>query len=264
MKSIVPGAMDLSRRKFIAGAAGLMASLRLPAADEKANLPLISKRVEKLFKAPGKQPNDLAFVPEGLWILDQVDPNKAFLVHPDNGSVIREIQTESIHGSGIAFASGALWIASTKTADGSPPKTLKVDPNTGRTLKQWITPGSGIWTKGPNATPSGAHGIKFVDGQYWMAVPASGKLFLMEPESGGIVRSIPAPGVRTHGLAWENGILWCVESDDQAIYKMDPKDGKLLGKIQLSRQDPAIHGLDIHQGVLWYCDAGSGWVCKLA
>jgi streptogramin lyase len=247
----------------MATTAGLLAAAPLRAIDAKENLPAIPKRVEKAFKAPCKEPNDLAFAPEGLWILDQVDPNKALLVHPENGSVIRQIQTESIHGSGIALANGALWISSTKTADGSPPKTMKVDPMTGKTLKQWVTPGSGIWTKGPNATVSGAHGIKFVNGQYWMAVPASGKLFLIEPESGEIVRSIPAPGVRTHGLAWDDGFLWCVESDDQAIYKMDPKDGNLLAKIQLSKQEPALHGLDIRNGVLWYCDAGSGWVCRL-
>ena len=254
---------ELSRRNFMAGAAGLAAASRALAIDDKASLPLINKRVEKLWKAPCKEPNDLAFVPEGLWILDQVDPNKALLVKPEDGSVIRTIQTESIHGSGIDLYKGALWIASTKTSDGSPPKTMKVDPMTGKTIKQWVTPGSGTWTKGPKATPSGAHGIKFVGDQYWMAVPASGKLFLMEPESGEIVRSIPAPGVRSHGLAWENGILWCIESNDQAVYKMDPKDGKLLAKIQLSKQDPALHGMALHNGVLWYCDAGSGWVCRL-
>src|SRR5215831_8051005 len=102
------------RRKFIAGGAGLLAASRLPAVDEKTNLPTLAKRVERVFRAPCKEPNDLAFVPEGLWILDQADPNKAFLVHPEDGSVIRQIQTESIHGSGIAFARGTLWIASTK------------------------------------------------------------------------------------------------------------------------------------------------------
>ena len=251
------------RRNFVAAGAGLVAASRLFAIDEKSDLPAITRSVEKAFKAPCKQPNDLAFVSEGLWILDQVDPNKAFLVHPKDGSVIRSIQTESIHGSGIALHNGALWISSTKTADGSPPKTMKVDPATGKTLKEWITPGSGIWTKGPNATASGAHGIKFANGQYWMAVPASGKLYLMEPESGQIVRTIPAPGVRTHGLAWDNGSLWCVESNDRAIYKMEPKDGKLLAKIQLSAQDPAPHGMDIRDGMLWYCDADSGCVCRL-
>jgi streptogramin lyase len=99
-----------------------------------------------------------------------------------------------------------------------------------------------------------------------MAVPASNKVFLMEPETGQIVRSIPAPGStpRTHGMAIDKGFLWVINSDDFAIFKLDPKDGTVVAKIQLSKQDPAPHGLDIDRnGVLWYCDAGSSWVCKL-
>ena len=75
--------------------------------------------------------------------------------------------------------------------------------------------------------------MKWVDGKDRMAVPASGKLFLMEPATGEIARSIPAPGVRTHGLAWDHGFLWCVESDGRAIYKLDSKDGTP------GREDPA-------------------------
>jgi streptogramin lyase len=81
------------------------------------------------------------------------------------------------------------------------------------------------------------------------------------------VRSIPGPGTtqRTHGLAWDKGMLWCINSDDRAIYKLDPKDGRVVSKIQLSKEDPAPHGLDIDsKGVLWYCDAQSSWICKLA
>ena len=248
----------ISRRAFLAGMSALSTWRRASAGPSE-----IAKRVEKLYKIAGcKEPNDLQFVPEGLWVLDQVDPNKAFLVRPDAGSIVRTIQTESMHGSGITFGNGALWIGSTKASDPSlPPKTLKVDPMTGKTLKSWSTPGAGLY--GRVTTPSGAHGLKWVDGKYWMAVPASGKLFLMEPETGEIVRSIPAPGVRTHGLAWDNGFLWCVESDGRAIYKLDPKDGTPVAKIQLARTDPEPHGLDSHGGVLWYCDAASGWICRL-
>jgi len=138
---------------------------------------------------------------------------------------------------------------------------LKVDPASGRTLKSWVTPGSGLY--GRVTTPSGAHGLKWVDDKYWMAVPASGKLFLMEPESGEIVRSIPAPGVRTHGLAWDRGFLWCVESDGRTIFKLDPRNGAPVASIQLSKDDPEPHGLDVHDGTLWYCDAASGWICRL-
>jgi streptogramin lyase len=259
---------EVTRRAFLAGMATLAAAPRISrAAGPAVDPPIITKRVEKRYRITGStQPNDLQFVADGLWVLDQVDPNKAFKVRPEDGSVIQTIQTESIHGSGITLGNGALWISSTKMTDpATAPRTLKVDPKTGKTLKSWVTPGSGMYGNiTATSTPSGAHGLKWVDGKYWMAVPASGKLFLMEPETGAIVRSIPAPGVRTHGLAWDEGFLWCVESNGRAIYKLDPKDGTPVAKIQLTREDPEPHGLDISNGVLWYCDAASGWICRLS
>jgi streptogramin lyase len=250
---------EVSRRAFLTGLAAAAAVARTAAADP----PTLTKRVEKLYKIKGSaQPNDLQFVADGLWVLDQVDPNKAFKVRPEDGTVMRELQTESIHGSGITYGNDALWITSTKMRDpAAAPRTLKVDPASGRTLMSWVTPGSGLY--GRVTTPSGGHGVKWVAGKYWMAVPASGKLFLMEPESGEIVRSIPAPGVRTHGLAWDRGFLWCVESDGRIIYKLDPKDGTPVARIQLPADAPEPHGLDIGDGVLWYCDASSGWICRL-
>ena len=256
----------VSRRQFL-----IAASLALPAArralaiaapEDKDKLPIVHRRVEKVFRAPCKQPNALQAVADGLWILDQVDPNKAYKVRYEDGAVLHEIQTESIHGSGITLGNDALWVASTWGL-----QTLKVDPATGKTLKSFVTPGAGMNKFGNPTRPSGAHGLEWVEDKYWMAVPASGLLYLMEPESGKIARTLPAPGWRTHGLAWDDGALWCVETSDRAIYKIDARDGKLLAKIPLSEQDPEPHGMTQKDGVLWYCDAGSranaGWVCRL-
>ena len=170
----------VSRRTFLAGVAGAVAASRLAYAQE---VPTIVKRVEKLYKVNGStQPNDLQFVPEGLWVLDQLDQptNKAFLVKPEDGTVIREILTEALHASGITYGNGALWIGSTKGKNAQdPPKTMKVDPRTGKTLKQWNTPGAGLYgrmTVARGDTPSGAHGLKWSDRKYWMAVPAANKI----------------------------------------------------------------------------------------
>jgi streptogramin lyase len=256
----------MPRRTVLLGAAALAAAPRVLAAtpDELANLPVIPKTVVKVFnKAPRiKEPNALQFAPDGnLWILDQVDPNKVFTVNPADGSILAEFQTESLHGSGITLGNGAWWITSTKGKGTAPPMTLKVDPKTGGTLKSFVTPGAGLY--GKVTTVSGAHGVRWVDGHYWMAVPASGKIFLMEPESGRIVRSIPAPVERTHDLGWDQGALWCVGTGEREIYKLDPRDGKPLAKIKLTKADPEPHGFDIRRGEPWYCDAVSGWVCKL-
>ena len=66
---------------------------------------------------------------------------------------------------------------------------LKVDARSGKTLKSWGRPAPGKYGRiTPTSTVSGGHGVKWVDGRYWMPVPASGKRFLMEPATGEIAR----------------------------------------------------------------------------
>ncbi len=234
--------------------------------------PIIPKKVNRLWNdAPAmKEPNAMQFTPQGtLLILDQADPNKIFELDPKDGKVLRSVQTECMHGSGITIGDGgAWWITSTKgLASGGPPVTLKIDPATGKTLKKWVTPGWGYYgaVTAEKGSPSGGHDVKWAGhGRYWLAVPASGRIFLMEGESGTIVRSIPAPVLRTHGLALDGDFLWSVGSDYSQIHKVDTKDGRIVAKIQTDKtNDPAVHGLEIKDGVLWYCDAQSGWVCSL-
>jgi hypothetical protein len=250
----------ISRRRFVSslGCGAVASRLVALSVEDKAKLPVVQKRLEKVFRAPCKAPNDLQAASDGLWILDQVDPNKVYKVRFEDGSVLSEIQTESIHGSGITFGNGVLWIASTWAL-----KTLKVDPKTGKTLASFDEPGAGMPKFGKPTRPSGAHGLKWVDGKIWMAMPPAEKIHLVEPESGAVIRSIPGPGIRTHGLAWDGTYLWCAESIDCAIYKLDPSDGRPLAKIQLSKDDPELHGLDLWKGAFWYSDASRGWICRL-
>jgi outer membrane protein assembly factor BamB len=239
------------------------------------NAPVVPKKVNKLYnlRPAVTEPNDMQFAAnDDLWILDQKDPNKVFTIDARTGAVKARVQTESIHGSGITYGDGAWFITSTKVLSGNP-STLKVDPKTGATLKKWETPGWGVYGVYTQRTPkpgdlplaSGGHGVKWAgNGQYWMAVPASGKLFLINAEEGTVARSIQAPTVRTHGIALEDGHIWCVGSDEAEIYKLQMSDGAIVAKIVLDKvNDPSLHGLDIKDGVLWYCDANKGWICNL-
>jgi len=252
--------------------------IAIPSVQHTAEMdaaPLIKKTVHKLWNdAPTiKEPNALQFTPKGtLLILDQVDPNKVFEVNPSDGKILRSVQTESIHGSGICIDAGGNWIITSTKALQGPPVTLVVDPASGKTLKKWVTPGWGFYGPDrparpgrPPDTPSGGHDVKWAgNGRYWMAVPASGRIFLMDEASGKPVRSIVAPVNRTHGLAIDGNYLWSVAADFWQIQKLDARTGKIVGKIQLDKNtDPAIHGLELKDGVLWYCDAGKGWVCNL-
>jgi hypothetical protein len=277
---------DFSRRTMLTAlaAGGVLIPRSAFAADPvipdatiaaRRNAPVIAKTVNRLFNTRPAimEPNDMQFAPNGeLWILDQVDPNTVFTVNARTGAVLASVQTESIHGSGITYGDGAWFITSTKVKTGNP-STLKVDPKTGKTLKKWETPGWGVYgayttrVAKPGDLPlaSGGHGVKWAGkGQYWMAVPASGKLFLMNAEAGTVARSIQAPTIRTHGIALDGEYIWCVGSDEAEIYRLRMSDGAITGRIVLGKaNDPSVHGLDIKDGVLWYCDANKGWICSL-
>ena len=248
--------------------------------DARKNAPVIPKKVNKLYnlKPAVDQPNDMQFAPNGqLWILDQKDPNTVFTIDAKTGKVLSSVVTESIHGSGITYGDNAWFITSTKVITGNP-STLKVDPKTGKTLKKWETPGFGIYgayltrERKPGELPleSGGHGVKWAgtnsagQGQYWLATPAGGKLYLINAEAGTVARSIQAPTIRTHGIALDGDYIWCVGSDEAEIYKLQKSDGAIVAKIVLDKtNDPSLHGLDIKDGVLWYCDANKGWICNL-
>jgi sugar lactone lactonase YvrE len=237
---------------------------------EVAAAPLIQKTVHKLWNDSAlgmTQPNAMQFTPQGtLLLLDQRDPNKVFEVVADTGKILRSVQTECIHGSGITMDAAGNWILNSTKALKGPPVTMIVDPKDGKTIKTFVTPGWGYYGAVTEAkgSPSGGHDVKWAgNGRYWMTVPASGRIFLMDEKTGKSVRSIPAPVLRTHGLVIDGDYLWSVASDFWQIHKISLKDGKVVGKIQMAKTDPTVHGLEMKDGVLWYCDADKGWICNL-
>lgn len=264
--------MRLPRRKWlqIAGV-GLPASISTRAAGvAAATFPTtVASRVERLFKTPGPQPNGLQATPEGLWILDQ-NTNHASLVSYSDGKVIRDLATESDRGSGITFDGSAIWIASTYNR-----LILKVDAHTGKTLKQFPTPGAGVvkWPpRSAHPAATGAHGMEFSRGELFVAVPPAATVYVMNPEDGSVIRSFPAPGVRPHGIGWDpNGNLWCTESIYRSFFRMNRNDGKISKQIMLPPLEPMVdglvqtaHGMTIRDKQIWFCVAETAEVYRVS
>ena len=204
--------------------------------------------IEKVFDAPGPHPNGMQATPEGIWFLDQ-ETNRVELVSYD-GKILKTFDTASDRGSGVTEAGGALWLASTYNC-----KILKVDRETGTRLAEFPTPGAG---------KTGAHGLEWRDGRLWMAVPPSATIYEIDVADGFTVRhSFPAPGNRPHGLGWEGDDLWCVETTHRAIYRMNPKSGDILQKVEIPAPEPEPHGMTIWDGCFWYCDATTRVVCRM-
>lgn len=200
------------------------------------------------FDAPGPQPNGMQATADGIWILDQ-KTNQAALVS-FTGETLKTLDTASDRGSGITDAGSALWLASTYDR-----KILRVDRETGETVEQFDSPG---------AVATGAHGLEIRDGRLWMAVPPAATIYQVDPGNGfEVVRSIPAPGDRPHGIAWEGRDLWCVETDHRSIYRLNASDGAILDRIEIPADYPEPHGMTMRDGAFWYCDAGSRAVCRV-
>ncbi len=256
----------LTRREWLMAAAGMPAvHAGLPA----ANFPTtVASRVERVFRSPGANPNGLQATREGLWVLDQ-GTNQAALLRYDDGGVIRQLATETDRGSGITFDGAALWIASTYIR-----LLVKVDAQSGKTLRQLPSPGSGVVKWGPRSgTPraTGAHGLEWRRGELWVAAPPAVTIFVVNPEDGAVLRSFPAPGVRPHGIAWDpDGSLWCAESIYRSFFKMDPKSGRILKQLMLPPAAPEVdglvvvpHGMTIWNRQVWFSVAETGEIYRL-
>jgi sugar lactone lactonase YvrE len=197
-----------------------------------------------LWKTPGKQPNGLQARPEGIWVIDQIDPNDIYLLSYE-GQELKKIPTRARHSSGITIdPAGNIWVASTFTYE-----VICFDRETGRELAAFPTP--------PYDQSGGAHGTEWRDGKLWFNVPKVGRIFTMDPASGQILHSIPCHGDRAHGLAWDpyDASLWSVDTNKRVIYKLNPWTGQILDAVGCTGPEP--HGMTIWEGTFWICDAAS-------
>lgn len=216
-------------------------------------------QVEKRFQSPGPQPNGLQAAPDGLWIIDQVNL-KVYRVDWETGDVLFEAQTDTEHSSGITLGGGFMWVASTFEL-----QIAKLDFDTGKTVEKLDSPGSGVvaWVpQVPEARVTGAHGLEWRDGKVYVAVPPSQMVHVMNAETWTEVHQFRTPGLRNHGLAWEGDNLWVADTSAGTVSLLDPTDGRVLKVIRVEAP-VEVHGLTIHEGVLWYCDAATKDIGRL-
>lgn len=198
-----------------------------------------------LWKTPGKQPNGLQATPDGLWVIDQVDPNDIYLLSYE-GKVLKHLpDTRARHASGITIdPNGNIWVGSTFTYE-----QICFDRETGKELAAFPTP--------PYDKSGGPHGTEWRDGKLWFNVPKTGRIWAMDPANGKIVHSIPCYGDRAHGIAWDpyDASLWCVDTNKRVIFKLNPYSVAILDAVGCAGPEP--HGMTIWEGNFWICDAGT-------
>ena len=87
------------------------------------------------------------------------------------------------------------------------------------------------------------------DGKYLYQI-AEARIDKIDPASGDVVASIPAPGHGSDsGLAWAEGSLWVGQYRDRKIHQVDPETGAILRTIESNRFVTGVTWVD---GELWH------------
>jgi glutamine cyclotransferase len=151
------------------------------------------------------------------------------LPHARPAEVVRELGPfdghEHVHG--VSWDGARVWVA---VGD----QLLAVDPEHGRVERR---------------IDAAAHAGTTFDGRYLYQI-AESRIDRIDPATGAVVHSIPAPGNGADsGLAWADGSLWVGRYRDRLIVQIDPETGAVLHTVH---SDRFVTGVTWVEGELWH------------
>jgi len=260
--------MDIRKRDLLAAGLGVgvgLAGLRtaaaqtvVPAPPPAPGVPQRRVRTTTLYKSPEGFPNGLAGSPEGLWIGEQKGPDavdkseKAMLVDWKTGKLLRTVVTQSRNTSGMAYGGGYIWMG----ANADPQGFFQTDMDS-RTISHRQIP------LGPPDNGSGTHGALYHEGKVWIVANRLRGILRVDAKTWQPEFMIPFSNTRWHDVAWDNGAIWMVTGTSNIIpqnqpglAKFDATTGRLLETALFEPGSCDPHGLEMHNGVLYTCDAG--------
>lgn len=131
----------------------------------------------------------------------------------------------NVHG--VTFDGGRIWFASGDSI-------VALDPESGAMVRELAAAADA--------------GTAF-DGTYLYQI-VEGRIDKINPVSGEILASIPAPGRGgDSGLTWAEGTLWVGEYRARKIHQIDPATGTILCSIE---SDRFVTGVTWDDGELWH------------
>src|SRR5262249_7872708 len=93
-----------------------------------------------------------------------------------------------------------------------------------------------------------AHAGTAFDGTHLYQL-ADDRIQKIDPKTGRVLATIPAPGGAGSGLTWAEGTLWVGRDRDRKIHQIDPETGKILRTIE---SDRFVTGVTWVDGELWH------------
>ena len=93
-----------------------------------------------------------------------------------------------------------------------------------------------------------AHAGTAFDGQHLFQI-AEERIQKIDPKTGRVLATIPAPGGGDSGLAWAEGTLWVGQHRGRKIHQVDPETGAILRTIESNRFVTGVTWVD---GEFWH------------
>jgi hypothetical protein len=259
--------MKIRRRDFlgttiaagVAAAGGRTAAQETPARGGPQPPPTYPIKVELLWKSPDRYPNALEAAPDGLWVADQVS-ERINKLDWKTGKVLEDFIGEAHNTSGIAVGGGFIWIGCNGSGTAAQLREFKrpTDKNYGEIVKLDM---KGKQLKGYRTPWGGVHGTYYhrQTDRLWAVAPGLGFLAEMDPKDDlRIVRMLQIRQNVPHGLDWYDGAFWVMDGADRLVQKIDPESGRVQEIWKFGPDDPDPHGMCIHDGYVYFTDAGLG------
>ncbi|NOX90776.1 MAG: T9SS type A sorting domain-containing protein [Calditrichaeota bacterium] len=111
----------------------------------------------------------------------------------------------------------------------------------------------------PGSKPTG---LAWDGTNLWNADTDLNRIFKIDPKTGSVLSSIPAPpGSVINGLTWDGEQLWCTDRALDKIYAIDKNTGAVLKTFTLNYGSP--RGITFDGKALWYVDSGENKIFKI-
>ncbi len=184
------------------------------------------------FISPGDYPHGLASDGTHLWHTE----HEGRRIHQltSAGEIIRSFPFSAANPRGIEYHDGQLYVATAT-------RIYRVNSETGASLSSFASPLGGNIDH---------QGLAMAGDRLWIATRGSGnaRIYAANPNTGALQASIPAPGPNPRGLAYHDGLLWCLESSGGLLHAISPDDGEIISSHPIPVSGP--RGLAWHDGQL--------------
>lgn len=213
-----------------------------PAAEAAPEEVSFDGEVLATIKAPGPNPQGLAYDGENLWVADR-DHRKIYKVSPEDGTPLFSIAFDG-ELAGTTWDGGKIW-----QADRTSRTISRIDPESGS-----------IDVSIPVDLPSGdVSGLYHEDGGLWYGLSRLGQARKVKDTDGTFMRAFPTlPDIC--GLVVQGKFLFYTEPSEGKIHKMHSGAGAILISYRVKGRPT---GLAYDGQAFWVADQEAGEVRRL-